>query len=176
MEDLAAMKEAMKSSEKEQGQKAIKKKRKSIKDNGAWTKTALSPGNTAIPCKTVFRRKLDDKSNLCRLKARLVAKFFFQKEGINYLETFAPVFLFEVLLLLAEKFVSEAWHVHHADITTAYLYVFINEELYMSWDNVFYKLKKCLYGWKQSPRLWYERLKKTLEGFGLKQNISCKSV
>lgn len=99
-----------------------------------------------------LRESLTTK-NQCRFKARLLSRRFFQKRGIHYSETFALAVPFEVLLLLVGKFVSEGWHVHQAGISTTFLYGGVDGELYMSWENVVYRLKKRLYGLKQSPRL-----------------------
>ncbi|WVZ75853.1 hypothetical protein U9M48_023877 [Paspalum notatum var. saurae] len=86
-----------------------------------------------------------------RNKARLVAQGFYQKEGIDYEETFAP---------------------------SAFLNGFIEEEVYVRQPPGFesakfpdrvYKLRKALYGLKQAPRAWYARLKSFLlkSGFGM---------
>jgi len=52
------------------------------------------------------------------------------------------------------------------DVKTAFLYGDLDEEIYMTQpmgfktadkENMVYKLKKSLYGLKQSPRQWYKR-------------------
>lgn len=63
----------------------------------------------------MFRRKLENKGNVCHFVARLVEKGFFQNEIIDYSESFVPAVPYEVLLHLAWKFLSDGWHVHHAD-------------------------------------------------------------
>ena len=61
-------------------------------------------------------------------------------------------------------------HVHQMDVTTAFLIPEVEEELYMELPNGWpaelpgdrkdqvYRLKKTLYGLKQSPRVWNTRL------------------
>lgn len=90
----------------------------------------------------VFKSKLGDQGKVSRYKSRLVAKRFFQGKLVDNLETFAPVVPFESLFLLVGKFVSEERHVHHADISTAFLNRHIDVDLFVSWENVMYKLKK----------------------------------
>lgn len=75
------MEEALESSEKEQWQKAISKKVKTIENNSVWTKAAMPPGKTAAQRRTVFERKLGDKRKVCRFKSRLMANGSLQKES-----------------------------------------------------------------------------------------------
>lgn len=127
-------------------------------------KAAPPPQKTGIQCKMVVSVKVDDMGIVFCFTVRLVARRFFQKEGQNCFETFAPVVPFEVLLSLVWKFVSEAWLHFHANIYTAFLNAKIDGELYFSWDDVIYKLQNSLCGPKQSPRIWYEKLKKIPDG------------
>lgn len=155
-EDPDTMEKALKSPDKDQLQKAMKEKLELIENNTTWTKTVQPPRETAVPWKVVFRCERDDKGNVYRFKARLVAKGLFRKEGIHYSETVAP---FEVLLLLAIKFMSDRLHVYHADISTTFLNGDVYGKPYESRDNNDYNLKKSLYILKQFPRLRYEKLK-----------------
>lgn len=52
----------------------------------------------------------------------------------------------------------------------------IDGELYVNCNDENYKLNKILYGLKQSTRLWYARLKGTLEVFGFKKLDSAECV
>lgn len=64
-------------------------------------------------------------------------KGFFQKEHIDYHEKFASVVLFEVLLLVVGKCISEGWHIYYADIATVSLRCNIDCELFsaaMMWS------------------------------------------
>lgn len=70
---------------------------------------------------TVSEQKHVDKTNVRLFKARLVAKDFFQREGMDYLETFASAIIFEVLIVLVGKLALDGRHVQHVDISTAFL-------------------------------------------------------
>ena len=64
---------------------------KSIKDNDVWDLVQLPKGVKHIGCKWIFKAKRVSKGDVERYKARLIAKGFTQKEGIDYKETFSPV-------------------------------------------------------------------------------------
>ena len=67
--------------------------------------------------------------------------------------------------------------IYQMDVNNAFLNGFINEEVYVkqppefenfNFPNHVFKLKKVLYGLKQVPRSWYERLRKFLIFSGFK--------
>ncbi|GJU93983.1 uncharacterized mitochondrial protein-like protein [Tanacetum coccineum] len=62
-----------------------------LESNSTWELTFLPPNKQAIGSKWVFRIKYNANVTVERYKARIVAKGFNQKEGIDYIETFAPV-------------------------------------------------------------------------------------
>ena len=64
---------------------------KSMRDNGIWDLVKLPEGAKPIGCKWIFKTKRDSKGNVERYKARLFAKGFTQKEGIDFKETFSSV-------------------------------------------------------------------------------------
>ena len=57
---------------------------------------------------------------------------------------------------------SKRWEVHHIDVKRAFLHGDLEEDIYMKQHEGFIddpslvcKLRKSLYGLKQSPRAWY---------------------
>ena len=64
------------------------------------------------------------------------------------------------------------------DVKSAFLYGYLNEEVYVSqplgienhdFPNHVFKPDKALYGLKQAPRAWYERLSKYLFNNGFQR-------
>nr|GEX60126.1 hypothetical protein [Tanacetum cinerariifolium] len=111
-----------------------------------------------ITLKWIYKVKLDELRGILKNKARLVARGYRQKEGIDFEESFALM-----------------------DVKTAFLKGNLRKEVYVSQPDGFldqdnpnhvYKLKKALYGLKQAPRAWYDML----SSFLLSQYFSKGSV
>ena len=66
-----------------------------------------------------------------RNKARLVAQGFCQKEEIYFEETFAPVAHLEAIRIFLAFAASKGFKVFQMDIKSAFLNVFIEEEVYV---------------------------------------------
>ena len=127
---------------------------KSIKDNDVWDLVLLLEGAKPINYKWIFKTKRDSKGNVERYKTHLVVKSFRHKKGIDYKETFSPVFLknsFKIIMALVAHFDLE---LHQMDVKTMFLNGDINKMIYMvhlknvvSRDpkNMVCKLKKCIY-------------------------------
>ena len=110
----------------------------------------------------MLRIKTDAATNLNKYKARVVAKGFRQVEGLDYNETY-PTVRFESVRALVAMEASLGWEVDQMDVATAFLYADLEEETYVGipegvasvdgGDRV-WRLRKCRYGLKQSPRMW----------------------
>ena len=78
----------------------------SLEKNQTWKLVKLPKGEKAIGCKWIFKRKEGASPQDFRYKAKLVAKGYSQREGIDYKEVFSPVVKhssIRVLLLLLLK-------------------------------------------------------------------------
>ncbi|KAD3067019.1 hypothetical protein E3N88_34899 [Mikania micrantha] len=115
----------------------------------------------------VFRNKRDDSGVIIRNKARLVVQGFYQQEGIDYEEVFAPVARLEAIRIFLAYASFMNFTVYQMDVKTAFLYGKVKEEIYVCQPPGFedpqnpehvYKLDKALYGLHQAPRAWYATL------------------
>jgi len=59
--------------------------------NEVWTLVSPPQSKSIIGAKLVYKNKLDKQDNIVRNKAKLVAKGYSQREGIDYTKTYAHV-------------------------------------------------------------------------------------
>ncbi|GJX33642.1 retrovirus-related pol polyprotein from transposon TNT 1-94 [Tanacetum coccineum] len=96
-----------------------------------WTLVDLLNGKRAIGTKWVFRNKKDERGIVIKNKARLVAQWYTQKEGIDYDEVFTPVTRIEVIRLFLAYVSFKEFVVYQMDVKSAFLYGKIKEEVYV---------------------------------------------
>jgi hypothetical protein len=150
---------------------------KALEKNGTWELVDLSRGKKTVGCKWVFTVKYKSDGSLERYKARLVAKGFTQTYGIDYLETFAPVTKLNSVRVLLSLAANRGWPLQQLDVKNAFLNGNLEEEVYMDAPPGFgknfgikvCKLKKSLYGLKQSPRAWFEKFTQFIKSQGYTQ-------
>jgi len=83
-------------------QQAMKEELDALEANHTWVTTFLPPGKTSIGCRWIYKINKKSDGTIERYKARLVAKGYTQLEGLDFLDTFAPVAkLITLCLLLA---------------------------------------------------------------------------
>ena len=148
---------------------------KSLKDNKVYSVVDRPVGKRVVKAKWVMRRKLLPGGKLDKLKARIVAKGFTQREGIDYEETFSPTVRFESVRLMVAAAAADGLHTHQMDVTTAFLYASLNEEVYMELmegmegygtPGKVARLWKALYGLKQASRMWNHHIDGILKQMG----------
>ena len=119
----------------------------------------LPPQKKLIKSKWVFKVKKDSDCNAVKYKARLVARGFTQRYGVDYEGTFSPVVRSDTLrLLLALPVNSNPIScIDHLDVNSAFLNSEIIEEICMEqpenyvvkgFESYVCELKKALNGLK----------------------------
>ncbi|GJW51621.1 putative RNA-directed DNA polymerase [Tanacetum coccineum] len=149
--------------------------------NGTWDKCILPQGKKPIGCRWIFTIKYKPDGTVERYKARLVDKGYTQTYGIDYSETFSPVSKIVTIRVLFLIAANQDWPLHQFDVKNAFLHGELKKEVYMEAPPGFSqhfkhrevcKLKKSLYGLKQSPRAWFGRFTLAMKKYGYKQSNS----
>jgi hypothetical protein len=129
--------------------------------NSTWHLVPPSQGKNVIDCRWVYRIKTKADDTLDIYKARIVAKGFKQRYGINYEDTFSPVVKITTIRLVLSVAVTKEWKLRQLDVQNVFLHGVLEEEVsikqppgYESLEFPDYvcKLDKAIYGLKQVPR------------------------
>ena len=153
---------------------AMKSEIGSMYGNKVWTLVDLPDDRQVIDNKWIFKRKTNADGSVTIYKARLVTKGFRQVQGVDYDATFSPVAMLKsvrMMLEIAAFYVYEIWQM---DVKTAFLNVFLKEELYMMQPEGFVdpksankvcKLQQSIYGLVQASRSWNIRFDKVIKAY-----------
>ena len=148
----------------------------SLVENKVYNVVDRPVGKPVITSKWVFKKKRGLSGKVEKYKARLVARGFMQEEGVDYAETYSPTVRFESIRMMVAAAASGGLHMEQMDVTTAFLYATLEEEVYLEIPEGMFaaemsgkvlRLLKALYGLKQSPRMWNLHIDKALSEFGL---------
>jgi len=180
--------EATISADREKWIAAIQEEMQSLEKNGTWDIVRLPAGKKAVRCKWIFKRKEGSSpTEPARFKARLVAKGFSQIPGIDYNDVYSPVVKHSSIRVFLGIVAMHDLELEQLDVKTAFLHGDLEEEIYMDQpegyitpgkENFVCKLKKSLYGLKQSPRQWYKKFDSFMFAHGFKRSLydSCVYV
>ena len=114
-----------------------------------------------------------------RFKTRLVAKGFSQIPGVDYNDVFSPVVKHSSIRTFFGIVAMRDLELEQLDVKTAFLHGELEEEIYMDQPEGFIvpgkedhvcKLKRSLYGLKQSPHQWYKRFDSFMMSHGFKRS------
>jgi hypothetical protein len=135
----------------------------------------LPTGRKPIGSKWVFKKKMNAEGKVEKYKARLVAKGYSQVEGIDFGEIFSPVAKLTSIRLLLSVAAAFDFEIEQMDVKTTFLHGDLEEEIFMKQPEGYAvkgkkelvcRLKKSLYGLKQSPRMWYQKFDTYMLGLG----------
>ena len=163
----------------------MRKKIEAIKKNSTWDLVKPPQKCRPIGVKWIYKTKRNSTREITRYKARLVAKSYNQKRGIDYDEVFSPVARAESIPIVIALAAQLKWNLHHLDVKSAFLNSEIEEEIYLNQPEGFIKkakedyvlkLKKALYGLKQAPRACNYKLDDTLKSRGFIKSVSDQAV
>src|SRR5580698_8359262 len=155
----------MDSKQSNQWTQAMQEEMESHKQNGTWELVERPQDTKLLDSRWVYKVKTNQDGSIDKYKARLVVREYRQQFGIDYNETFASVSRAESLRLLLAIAATKKLAIKQFDVKTAFLHGDLDEVIYMSQPEGFEiegkqvcLLHKSLYGLKQSPRQWRERI------------------
>ena len=163
--------------------RAMKAEYDSLQKNEVWDIVEMPEGKNLVTGKWHFALKRNSKGEIIRHKARYVARGFKQKRGVDYDQTYSPTVKMVTLRVLLSSAVQNEMKLKQLDIKTAYLNAGIEEEIFVDQPPGFVqknangksyvcRLKKSLYGLKQSGRNWFNTLRDFLLSIQFKPSKS----
>lgn len=156
----------------------MKEELASIEKNNTWRLVELPKGRKPIGLKWVYKVKRNPTGKIVKYKARIVAKGYVQKQGVDYEEVFALVARIETVRVILALAGTNGWKFHHLDMKSVFLNGKLNEEVFVTQPEGFEKkgqigkvskLSKALYGLKQAPRAWNSCLDSYLKELGFRR-------
>lgn len=126
-------KEAISGRDSERWIKAMKEEIKSLYKNNTW-KLVKKPDNMkVVGCKWIYKIKpgipgVEPK----RFKAKLFAKGYTQKEGIDFIEVFSHVVRHASIRLILSLVTVNNMHLEQMDVKTAFFHGELKEEIIMT--------------------------------------------
>ncbi|RVW60104.1 Retrovirus-related Pol polyprotein from transposon RE2 [Vitis vinifera] len=133
-----------------------------LHSNGTWDLVVLPSGKSTVGCRWVYAVKVGPDGQVDRLKARLVAKGYTQVYGSDYGDTFSPV----ARLLLSACFCP--WLLFYMEQPPGFVA--------QGESGLVCRLRRSLYGLKQSPRAWFSRFSSVVQEFGMLRSTADHSV
>ena len=156
-----------------------------LHSTGTWDLLVFPFGKFLVSCCWVYTVKVGLNGQVDRLEARLVAKGYTQVYGSDYGDTFSLVAKIAYFRLLLSMTVMCSWSLYQLDIKNVFLHGDLAEEVYMEQPPGFVaqgesglvcRLRRSLYGLKQSPRAWFGRFISVVQEFGMLCSTTDHSV
>ena len=182
--DTPTFHQAMNGEHAEQWVKAMPLEVQTLVQQRTWTTVPRISKLNVLKSTWAFKLKRLPDGTPYRFKARFCARGDLQKEGVDFFDTYAPVVQWSTIRLLLSTVLTEGWATRQVDYTNAFAQANLNEEVYLecpkmfapkSRANVVLKLVKSLYGLRQAPRTFFEKLRDGLleRGYVQSQNDPC---
>jgi len=142
-------------------QEAVDKEIEALAANRTWESKVPPIGVNIVTSKWVFNVKYNSDETLNKLKARLVARGFTQRHGVDFEDTFAPTVRHDTLRLFLAVVCQEDLDCEQIDVNNAFTESILKENIYMQApDGVdvppghVLHLLRSIYGLKQAARDW----------------------
>lgn len=154
---------------------AIQSELNALIKNKTWDIVPYPKNETVIDSRWIFKEK-EIEGKLVK-KARLVARGYKQCNS-NY-DLYSPVARMLTIRILFSLCIQEDLFVTQLDVKCAFLNGELKDVVYMevpkgveNKENRICRLRKALYGLRQAPKCWYEKLHVSLTSMGFKRSQS----
>ena len=162
-----------------QWKKAIQDELDQLTANGTFEATVPPKGSNIVTCKWVFNVKLHENGSISKFKARLVARGFSQLYGIDYTQTFAPTVRMDTLRVFFAIIALLNLETGQVDVNNAFTESTLREKIFMDVPQGMtvlkgkkLRIKRSLYGLKQSARDWHSKCADALKTLGFKRSLA----
>ena len=149
------------------------KERDMLKTMKCYDVVDLPKGAKLIKSRIVYKLKLDREGKPLRYKARIVAKGFQQRWGIDYVDSFSATAHPTAIRMMMALAAQNGWFTNSTDITNAFISADIDHVVYVQppegleeENGQVWKLNKFLYGLATSSRGFNKMLVKCMKDFG----------
>jgi hypothetical protein len=149
-------------------------------NQGTWRLVPPDPKIKPIDSGWTFVVKRDGEGEVIKYKARMFAKGYTQRPGIDFTETYAPVIKAETFRLMVALCNAWKWKRRQADAPSAYLNGIVKEKIHMKQPPGYVvkgkerwvcELVKTLYGLKQAGNEWNEVLNACIVKMGFRRCV-----
>jgi hypothetical protein len=155
---------------------AMREEVDSFYDNGTWKVVMIDPTWNLLRSRWVYKRKLRKDGSIERYRARLVAKGFQQRSGVDYGEIFSPVVRYSTIRVILALCAHYGLMKRHFDAPKAFTQAELDTPCYMKAPPCVrlpkghcFQLKKSVYGLKQASNCWFNLVRDFLVSVGFTQ-------
>ena len=179
IDEPKTVQEALNGEQCVQWREAMESEYSSLLKNDTWDLVPPLEGKNIVGSRWILKVKRDEDGGVDRFKARLVAQGYSQVKGDDYDEVFSPVARYTSVRSLLALANAHDLEIHQMDVKTAFLNGSLDCDIYMSQPEGFVdpdrpnhvcKLKKSIYGLKQSARCWNTTLDEYMKSVGYRKS------
>lgn len=175
LRDPKSITEAMRRTDAQEWIQASEDEWKNLESHDAFDWVDAPGGCQVISTTMVFKTKVNQEGKLEKYKCRLCARGDQVKDDLE--DRFSPVTRLNLFRLILADAVQQKLHLKTADISGAYLFAPIGEQVvycrpppgYRRKNGQVMRLKKSLYGLGSSGKRWYEIYTNFLQELGFKK-------
>ncbi|CAI7809524.1 unnamed protein product [Closterium sp. NIES-54] len=156
----------------------------SWKSTGTYVDAVPPSGANIVDGMWIFRVKRPPGSPPV-FKARYIARGFSQRQGVDFFQTFSPTPKMTTLRVLLHVTDQRDYEMHSLYFSTAFLQGSLHEEIWLRRPPGFtgsfpvgtqWSLRRPVYGLRQVPPEWHDRLRTTLAALGFAPSTADPSL